>query len=131
MAIDKEGERHMQEFRSNLKRLQVQLETKLPDNDILFDHSGVNKRNLLSAINVTYTLSQSIDDVNDEVRSEVISLKRFGNEAYQYLMKYLERDFRGESLGDEFNEFLNRLSSLIERTKLTYSAFTKKHGAKC
>lgn len=116
----------MQEFRSNLKRLHTLLENKLPDNDVFFDHSGVDKQNLLSAMNLTHALSQSIEERNDETQSEVISLKRLGNEAFQFLSEYLESNFSEKELDSGFKEFLNRLSSLIERTKLTYSLVTKK-----
>lgn len=116
----------MQEFRSNLKRLQVQLEDTLPDNDIFFDYLGVSKQKLLSALDITQILAQSIEEKNDETRSEVTSLKRFGNESYKFLTEYLENNFLEKTSDDGLKEFLNRLSSLIERTKLTYSNVTKK-----
>ena len=120
----------MREFRSNFTRLQQQMEDKLPDNNAFWGYSGISKEKLLSAMNLTHTLSQSIEERDDETRSEVLALKRLGNEAYRILAEYLENDFQEKTSDDGFNEFLSTLSSLIERTKLTYSSVTKKWTAR-
>ena len=115
----------MHHFRANLSRLRTQVEQKLPDGEDLFGYNGISKPLLLSAIELTYALSQGIEEREDATRFEVIALKRGGSDTYKFLTDFLDSDLEGKKTKEKFNDFLNALSSLIEKTKMTYFIVTK------
>lgn len=115
----------MQHFRAGLTRLKSQMESRLPDGNDIFGYPGVSKALLVSAIDLAYILSQEIDERDDTSRFEVISLKRHGSDVYRDLKDFLESNLAGRKVEERFNDFLNSLSSLIEKTKLVYFIVTK------
>ena len=115
----------MQHFRANLTRLKSQMENKLPEGNDIFGYSGVNKPLLISAVELAYSLSQEIEERDDSTRFEVIALKRHGSEANRLLKEYLDNQISHKKAPEYFNEFLNCLSSLIEKIKIAYFVVTK------
>jgi predicted RNase H-like nuclease (RuvC/YqgF family) len=115
----------MQHFRSSLTRLKSQLEQKLPNGPDIFGYSGISKAMLVNAVDVAYAISQDIQEHDDDTRFEVIALKRYGSEAYQFLRDYLDSDLEKKKSKESFNDFLNCLSNLLERTKLAYFIVAK------
>lgn len=115
----------MQHFRSSLTRLRGLMEQRLPDGNDIYGYPGVTKTSLLAAIDAVYPLSQEIKQ-DAESRFEVISLKRAGSELYTSLKDFLEADSADEEHRTRFNDFLNNLSTLIEKTKITYFIVAKK-----
>jgi predicted nucleic acid-binding Zn-ribbon protein len=109
----------MQQFRANLTRLKSLVEQRLPDGSDIYGYPGVSKPALLTAIEAAYSLSQAIKP-DDETRFEVISLKRTGSTLYQTLKEFLEADDEDTAKRSRFNDFLNSLSALVEKTKITY-----------
>jgi len=114
----------MQHFRSNLTRLKTLMSEKLPEEKDLYGYDGVSKEALMTAIESAYTLSHEIT-VNDESRFEVISLKRAGSDLYKSLKDFFDLDDRGSKQRQRFNDFLNDLSKLIEKTRITYFIVAK------
>ena len=114
----------MKHFRSGLTRLKSLMEQKLPDGNDIYGYPGVTKPSLLAALDVAYTLSQAIKE-NAESRFEVISLKRSGSDLYKNLKEFLEGDSTEQEKSVGFNDFLNSLIALIEKTKITYFIVAK------
>lgn len=109
----------MQQFRANLTRLKSLMVERLPDGSDIYSYPGICKPSLLAAIESAYSLSQAIKP-DDETRFEVISLKRTGSALYQTLKEFLETDDGDAIKRPRFNDFLNALSTLVEKTKITY-----------
>lgn len=116
----------MQHFRSNLTRLKSLVEQKLPDANDIYGYPGVTRQSLIAAIDAAYMLSQEIKE-EAESRFEVISLKRAGSVLYQSLKDFLDTDSGEKEKQTHFNDFLNCLSALVEKTKITYFIVAK-HG---
>lgn len=114
----------MQHFRSSLTRLKTLMEQGLPEGEDIYGYQGVSRDSLLDSINVAYLLSQEIKEA-DESRFEVISLKRAGSELYKNLKNFLENEADEQGVSEKFNDFLNNLSALIEKTKITYLIVVK------
>lgn len=114
----------MQQFRANLTRLRGKIAAKLPDTPDVFGYKGVTKAVLLKAVDSATELSQGIL-AQDETRFEVIALKRDGSRLYGLLKEFLDADNKKEVNEELFNDFLNSLSLLIEKTKLTYFIVAK------
>lgn len=111
----------MNNFRSNLTRLRHQIEVRLPDGTDVYGYSGVSKDLLLSTVDKAYDLSYEIQQKDDQTRFEIIALKRFGSNVNSLLKEILESDDHKK----RFDEFLDSLSTLIEKIKLTYFIVTK------
>ena len=118
----------MQQFRSSLTRLKGLVEQKLPDGADIFGYAGISKESLLMAIDTAYTLSQAIKE-DDETRFEVIGLKRTGSALYKTLKDFLEADAGDTEKRGRFNDFLDALGVLVEKTKITYYIVSK-HGVR-
>jgi hypothetical protein len=126
ILIFQEG--YMQYFRGNLSRVKKLIQERLPDEQDLYGYPGVSKNLLINAVDLAYQLSQEIEenDTDDGVKFEIISLKRFGSQANDELKKYLEDDTKYKSSATRnFNDFLNHLSQLIEKTKQVYFIVNK------
>jgi hypothetical protein len=52
----------MQTVRASLTRLKALIDTQLPDGQDVFGYPGVSKQSLKDAIDVSYSLTQLIDD---------------------------------------------------------------------
>jgi len=102
------------------------MEQKLPDGNDIYGYPGITKASLVIALDTAYVLSQEIKE-DDETRFEVISLKRAGSAIYKRLKEYLEADSAEADKKIGFNDFLDDLSSLVEKAKLTYFIVAK-HG---
>lgn len=113
----------MQTFRSNLTRLIKLLEQKLPEGNDLYGFKGVSRDSLLTSLKAAYSLSNEIK-VDDESRFEVISLKRAGSDLNANLREFFETESE-EKKKKKFNQFLDNLSNLIEKTRLTYFIIAK------
>lgn len=100
------------------------MEQGLPEGEDIYGYQGVSRDSLLDSINVAYLLSQEIKEA-DESRFEVISLKRAGSELYKNLKNFLENEADEQGVPEKFNDFLNNLSALIEKTKITYLIVVK------
>lgn len=116
----------MKNFRSSLTRLKGLIENKLPDGNDIYGYPGISKASLVAAIDAAYALSQEIKD-DAESRFEVISLIRAGSDLYKSLKEYLEADAPENEKQARFNDFLNGLSALVEKTKITFFIVAK-HG---
>ncbi len=114
----------MQQFKSKLTRLRGLIEKKLPDEPDIFGYLGVTKVSILAAVDNVYNLSQEIR-LDDESRFEVISLKRAGSDLYDELKEFLEADLSEEVKRARFDQFLNSLSALTEKIKITYFIVVK------
>lgn len=116
----------MQYFRGNLTRLKSLAEQKLPEGKDLYGYQGISRAILVEAVNAAYDLSDKITE-KDESRFEVISLKRAGSAVYSKLKNFLESNAAEQEKQKEFDEFLDSLSALVEKTKITYFIL-EKHG---
>lgn len=114
----------MQHFRSGLTRLKNLIEEKLPNENDIYGYPGVSRESLLAAINGAHTLSREIKE-GAKPRFEIISLKRSGSDLYKNLKDFLESDFENQDKPIGFNDFLNSLIALIEKTKITYFIVAK------
>lgn len=119
----------MQHFRSSLTRLKSMMEKRLPEGNDIYGYPGISKSMLVTAIDTAYILSHEIDEKDGETRFEVIALKRAGSDAYQYMKDFLDQKSSDKKTTEEFNNFLNCLSALIEKTKMVYF-ITAKNGLK-
>lgn len=97
---------------------------KLPEGNDLYGYDGISKEALLASIGGAYSLSHEILP-NDEARFEVISLKRAGSALYKTLKDFFDLDEQSSKKRNKFDEFLNDLSALVEKTRLTYLIVVK------
>lgn len=118
----------MQQFRSNLTRLKGLVEQKLPNGGDIYGYPGISKTLLISAIDNAYNISLAIKE-DDESRFEVVCLKRVGSALSKTLKDFLETDTEEPEKRSRFNGFVDALSALIEKTKMTYYIVAK-HGVR-
>lgn len=114
----------MNQFRASLTRLKNLITEKLPDTPDIYGYPGVRKTSLLAALDGVYVLSQ---EIQDDDRFEIVALKRAGSELYRRLKEYLEAEATQDEKRVSFNGFLDGLSQLIEKTRMTYFVVVK-HG---
>ena len=100
------------------------MEQKLPEGNDIYGYSGVSRASLLASLHAAYNLSQEIKE-DSETRFEVISLKRAASDLYKTLKEFLEVDSSEQEKRTRFNEFLDALSALIEKTKITHFIVAK------
>lgn len=115
----------MKTLRSNLTRLRNLVEEKLPTGEDILGFPGVSKAMILSAIETAYDLSRQIEDDGSGIQFEIVSLKRFFSEQYSEVKNYLESDDEKRRSNYEFDKFLHRISSIVEKIKLVYFVVVK------
>lgn len=108
----------MQTVRASLTRLKSLIDTELPDGQDVFGYAGVTKKSLKDAIDVSYSLTQLIDDYDPKFTFEIIAFKRYSSAAYQTLKKLLEGE--NELKKKQLDRFLTTFAALIEKTKLVH-----------
>lgn len=110
----------MQTFRSRLSRIKKHLE-QLPDGPDVYGFSGVSKDLLVKEIDSLYGLSQFISEHEAEPFAfEVIALKRASSRFYQQYKELFDAE-DGAPRQESFDEFLNGLTTLVEKTKVVCS----------
>lgn len=110
----------MQTFRSRLSRIKKHLE-QLPDGPDVYGFSGVSKDLLVKEIDSLYGLSQFISEHESEPFAfEVIALKRASSRFYQQYKELFDAE-DGAPKQESFDEFLNGLTALVEKTKVVCS----------
>jgi len=114
----------MKGFKTSLTHLVKQIENKLPDGDNVLGYPGVSRAALIAAVNNAYDLAQEIKP-SDEDLFEVISLKRAGSAINARLHEFLDSSKDEEKKKKAFNDFLDDLALLLEKTKITYFIVAK------
>lgn len=114
----------MQYFRGNLTRLKQNMMRRLPEDKNLFGFQGLDKEILIKAVESTYELSKEIDDSDNNGRFEIIALKKYCQDVNITLNKILDTR-RTPFKKNRNDEFISKLSTLIEKTKITYFIVTK------
>lgn len=112
----------MNQFRAGLTRIRNLAQEKFPDAGDLFGYPGITKHSLLTALDSIYVLSQ---EITDDDRFEIQSLKRSGSALYRTLKEFLESGAHADEQRGSFNGFLDALSELIEKTRMTYFIVVK------
>ncbi len=114
----------MQTFRSRLSRIKKHLE-QLPDGSDVYGFPGVSKDLLVKEIDSLYGLSQFISEHESEPFAfEVIALKRASSRFYQQYKELFDAE-DGAPQKEFFDEFLNGLTTLVEKTKVVCSLMSK------
>ena len=113
----------MQTFKWNLTHIKTLINQHLPEVGDIYDYPGVSRESLCAAIDIAYSLSQEIKP-DDETLFAVISLKRAGKATYDKLKSILETD-EEDKKRKRFDEFLDSLAYLLEKTKITYFIVVK------
>lgn len=108
----------MQQFKSKMTRLK-NLINRFPDSGDIFGYQGVTKNVLLTALDTAYNLAQGIDDSDADNQLIIISLKRMSSAFYNKYKNILESE-TDLPARDNFGEFIDGLSELIEKTKSVY-----------
>lgn len=116
----------MKQFRASLSRIKKVVERLPETTQDIYGFSGITRALLLDSIELTYNISQNIDDQNSPVSFEIIALKRAGGEFYHKYKTLIDSDNAVPEQND-FNDFLNDLSALLEKTKITH-IITSAHG---
>ena len=115
----------MQQFKSRLTRIKTLIEAKLPDGPDVYGYPGVNKEMLLITCGDMYTLAEKIETKDESQEFEIIVLKRFEGKIHEALKKFLETDAGSGKEKERFDEFLDKLSKLYEKTKQVYFIVNK------
>jgi len=110
----------MQYFRMNLSRLRKTVEEKLPDGQDIFGYKGVSKAVLLKAIDWAYEVSSEIEIQEDGQQLVILALKRLGSKTYSQLKEFLDGDLTSEQAVSSFDQFVDQLSTLVEKVRYTY-----------
>ena len=110
----------MNTFRSRLSRIKKHLE-QLHDGPDVYGFPGVSKDLLVKEIDSLYGLSQFISEHEAEPFAfEVIALKRASSRFYQQYKELFDAE-DGAPRQESFDEFLNGLTTLVEKTKVVCS----------
>ncbi|MBZ0112184.1 MAG: hypothetical protein K8J08_06980 [Thermoanaerobaculia bacterium] len=110
----------MRHFRAKLTRLQNTIVDVLPDTEDIYGFSGVDKALLVEGLKSAHGISSEIPEDKSNTRFEIVMLKRFGDQSYERAKELLASDFDRRGGKKRFNELLNIVGSLGERTKATY-----------
>lgn len=112
----------MQTVRSNLTRIKHGIEEKLPAGPDVLGYPGINRVNLVEMIESAYDESYKLAESESEF--EVTLLKRRISDNIEYCRNYLN-EFKGDRKAEKyFNEFLNRLTLIRDRIRLSYLVVT-------
>ncbi|SNR77749.1 hypothetical protein SAMN04488503_1207 [Humidesulfovibrio mexicanus] len=113
----------MKTFKTNLTNLKTQIHNSLPEGPDIFGYPGVSREALCAAIDTARSLSEEIK-ASDEALFPVISLKRAGKASYDKLKSILDTVDEGKKR-KQFDEFLDSLAYLVEKTKIVYFIVAK------
>jgi len=115
----------MQQFKSKLTRIKNLIESKLPDGADVYGYQGVNKSMLLRTCNDIYLLAEKIETKDESQEFEIIVLKRFESRIHEALKKFLVDVAGSGEEKERFDDFLDKLSKLYEKTKQVYFIVNK------
>lgn len=108
----------MQHFKTRMTKLK-NLINRFPETGDIFGFPGVTKNALLTALDTAYDLSQGINDDDANNQLIIISLKRMSSAFYAKYKNVLDSDSALPERGG-FDEFIDDLAGLIEKTKSVY-----------
>lgn len=108
----------MQHFKTRMTKLK-NLINRFPETGDIFGFPGVTKNVLLTALDTAYDLSQGINDDDANNQLIIISLKRMSSAFYAKYKNVLDSDSALPESGG-FDEFIDDLAGLIEKTKSVY-----------
>ena len=116
----------MKQFRGSLSRIKRVVERLPETSQDIYGFAGITRKLLLESVDLTYNISQSIDDQSSPASFEIIALKRAGAAFYRKYKKLIDSENEVPDTS-HFDDFLNDLSALLEKTKITY-IITSEHG---
>lgn len=108
----------MQHFKTRMTKLK-NLINRFPESGDIFGYQGVTKNVLLTALDTAYDLAQGINDDDAQNQLIIISLKRMSSAFYTKYKNVLDSDSALPERGN-FDEFIDDLAGLIEKTKSVY-----------
>ena len=108
----------MQHFKTRMTKLK-NLINRFPEMGDIFGFPGVTKNVLLTALDTAYDLSQGINDDDANNQLIIISLKRMSSAFYTKYKNVLDSDSALPE-SSNFDEFIDDLAGLIEKTKSVY-----------
>lgn len=72
----------MKQFRGSLSRIKRVVERLPETSQDIYGFAGITRKLLLESVDLTYNISQSIDDQSSPASFEIIALKRAGAAFY-------------------------------------------------
>ena len=118
--IKQPGETSLKTFKGNLTKLTTAIKSKLAPSGDLYNYPGVSRDLILETCDQIYNLASSIEPLDSKPNIEIITLKRLGGKLLPNLYKFIEEESTSRSAAEKFDEFVERLTRLYEKTKQVY-----------